>query len=299
MSLGEETESTSYKETDRNRNIIPQVDGTVDSRDSLNQTLDSIDLTKSPVKHTNTQRDIEKINEDTCDEDIDKMIEFNKDTARTIYRNDTNEQRKRAKIVKSDKGRTTKAYAINIERKRILRQRREKVLQNAKDRKTGKANAPVALQASIRSNRASKDTQNIIMTDNAIIGDDNTDNAVIGDDNTDNAIIGNDNTDNATTGDGDMDNAVIGEASTVHIPSPLHPSGKAKHPSQIKTSSKHTTAIAEPPTGDPLPDGQATVKASGHTLDLGDVGIYEFLIQGTPNPPALEGIEEDQLLEIQ
>ena len=32
MSLGEETESTSYEETDRNRNIIPQVDGTVDSR---------------------------------------------------------------------------------------------------------------------------------------------------------------------------------------------------------------------------------------------------------------------------
>ena len=54
MSLGEETESTSYKETDRNRNIIPQVDRTVDSRDSLNQTPDSIDLTKSPVKHTNT-----------------------------------------------------------------------------------------------------------------------------------------------------------------------------------------------------------------------------------------------------
>ena len=54
MSLGEETVSTSYKETDRNRNIIPQVGRTVDSRDSLNQTPDSIDLTKSPVKHTNT-----------------------------------------------------------------------------------------------------------------------------------------------------------------------------------------------------------------------------------------------------
>ena len=39
MSLGEETESTSYKEIDRNRNIIQQVDGTVDSRDSLNRTL--------------------------------------------------------------------------------------------------------------------------------------------------------------------------------------------------------------------------------------------------------------------
>ena len=56
ISLGEETESTSYKETDRNRNIIPQVDGTMDIRDSLNQTPASIDLTESPVKLTNTQR---------------------------------------------------------------------------------------------------------------------------------------------------------------------------------------------------------------------------------------------------
>ena len=55
MSLGEEKESTSYEETDRNRNIIPQIDGTVDSRDSIDQTPDSIDLTESPVKYTNTQ----------------------------------------------------------------------------------------------------------------------------------------------------------------------------------------------------------------------------------------------------
>ena len=100
MSLGEETESTSYEETDRNRNIIPQVDGTVDSRDSLNQTPDSIDLTESPIKLTNTQRDTEKINENTSDDDIDKMIKFNKDKARKIYRKDTNEQRKSTKIVK-------------------------------------------------------------------------------------------------------------------------------------------------------------------------------------------------------
>ena len=156
MCLDEETDSTSYRETDRNRNIIPQVDGTVDSRDSLDQTPDSIDLTKSPVKNINTQRDIEKINEDTSDDDIDGMIEFNKDKARTIYRKDNNEQRKRAKIVKSKKGRTTKVDAINIERKRLLKQRREKVLQNAKDRKLVKVNAPIALQASIRANRASK-----------------------------------------------------------------------------------------------------------------------------------------------
>ena len=54
ISLGEEIENTSYEEIDRNRNFIPQVDGTMDSRDSPDQTPDSIDLTKSPVKHTNT-----------------------------------------------------------------------------------------------------------------------------------------------------------------------------------------------------------------------------------------------------
>ena len=114
----------------------------------------TVDLTESPVKHTNTQRHTEKINEDTSDDDADEMIKFNKDKASTIYRKDTNEQRKRAKIVKSKKDRTTKVYAINIERKRILKQRREKVLQNAKDRKQGKVNTHVALQASIRANRA-------------------------------------------------------------------------------------------------------------------------------------------------
>ena len=68
---------------------------------------------------------------------------------------------------------------------------------------------------------------------------------------------------------------------------------------KIKTSTKHTPAIAEPSAGDSLPDDYATAKASGHTVDLTDVHIYEFLIQGTPNPHYLEGIEEDQLLEIQ
>ena len=91
ISLGEEIESTSYEEIDRNRNFIPQVDGPVDSRDSLDQTLDSIDLTKSPVKHTNTQRHIEKINEDTSDDDTDEMIDFDNDKVKKIYRKDTNE----------------------------------------------------------------------------------------------------------------------------------------------------------------------------------------------------------------
>ena len=79
ISLGEEIESTSYEEIGRNRNFIPQVDGTMDSRDSLDQTPNSIDLTKSPVKHTNTQRQMEKINEDTSDDDTDETITFDND----------------------------------------------------------------------------------------------------------------------------------------------------------------------------------------------------------------------------
>ena len=106
------------------------------------------------------------------------------------------------------------------------------------------------------------------------------------------------NTDNATTGEDNTDKTTTGEASTAHVPLPPHSKGKAKDPSQIKTSSKHTIPIAKPLTGDPLLDGHDTVKASGYTVDLSDVCIYEFLIQGKPNPHDLEGIEEDKLLEI-
>ena len=61
--------------------------------------------------------------------------------------------------MKTKKGRTTKIYAINIERKRLLKQRREKALQNAKDRKLVKGNPLVALKADHRANRASNDSQ--------------------------------------------------------------------------------------------------------------------------------------------
>ena len=98
ISLGEEIESTSYEEIDRKRNLIPQVDGTMDSRDGLHQTLDSINLTESPVKHKNTQRHIEKINEDTSDYNTDEMIDFDKDKPRKIYRKDINDEEKGLKL---------------------------------------------------------------------------------------------------------------------------------------------------------------------------------------------------------
>ena len=97
ISLGEEIENTSYEIIDRHRSFIPQVERIMDSRDSLDKTPDSIDLTESPVKHTNTQRQIEKINEDTIDNDTDEMIIFDGDKVKKTYRKDINALRKRAK----------------------------------------------------------------------------------------------------------------------------------------------------------------------------------------------------------
>ena len=140
-----------------------------------------------------------------------------------------------------------------------MKERREKALQNAKDRDTEKANTQAALQAHTRASKASKDNQDIKMTDDATITEDSTED--------------------------------------VHLLP--HPHGKAKYPSQIKTSSKYRTVHTEPLLGNPLPGSQATMKVHGHKPDSGDIGIHKFLIEGTPNPPDLEGIDEDQLIQIQ
>ena len=54
ISLGEEIENISQTIADGNVCLIAQVDGIVDSRDSLDRTPDSIDLTESPEKNTRT-----------------------------------------------------------------------------------------------------------------------------------------------------------------------------------------------------------------------------------------------------
>ena len=51
--------------------------------------------------------------------------------------------------------------------------------------------------------------------------------------------------------------------------------------------------------GSPPADKEATCKTKGHTFDPTDVRVYKFFVQGTPNSKDLEGVEEDQLLQIQ
>ena len=51
--------------------------------------------------------------------------------------------------------------------------------------------------------------------------------------------------------------------------------------------------------GNPPADKDTTGKVKGHAFDPTNVQVYEFFIQGVPNPKDLEDVEEDQLLEIQ
>ena len=83
------------------------------------------------------------------------------------YRKDINAFRKRAKTVKTKKGSTTKMYAMNIERKKLLKQRRERALQNAKDRKSAKENLLTAVKLAVRliePQRIHKAVQNPMMS---------------------------------------------------------------------------------------------------------------------------------------
>ena len=96
ISLGEEIENISQTIADGNVSLIPQVDGVVDSRDSLDRTPDSIDLTESPEKNTKTQKCIEKVNEDASDNDTDEMITYETDELKSLKEKMTIQQRKRA-----------------------------------------------------------------------------------------------------------------------------------------------------------------------------------------------------------
>ena len=72
-----------------------------------------------------------------------------------------------------------------------------------------------------------------------------------------------------------------------------------RYKAQSKTSLRDETVCTEPLIGNTLPDSQATTSKQPHKPGIGEVDIYEFIIHGDPNPPDLEGVEEDQLLEIQ
>ena len=86
------------------------------------------------------------------------------------------------------------------------------------------------------------------------------------------------------------------------------PYKKASKASQIKSSqnkgAKSKRNAPDPILGDPILDTKkntkkAKVTGKTDTINENDIQIYEFLFQGLPNLPDLEGIEEERILEIQ
>ena len=67
---------------------------------------------------------------------------------------------------------------------------------------------------------------------------------------------------------------------------------------------KSKPKVPEPLLGDPIheakkPKKKAKVTGLTHAINERDIRIHEFLFQSLPNPPNLEGVDEDRLLEIQ
>ena len=194
--LGEEIENISCATADRNVSFIPQVDGIVDNRNSLHRTPVSVDLTESPVRHIKTRKQIAKTNEVTSDNDTDDTVTYETDELKKSNRKNSNTARK--------KGKTAKIYTMNIERKRLLKQRRERTLQNTRGKTPAEEYFLTALKASYKTYKALKNTQKRKKNDNGTINDENT-NIVMIADNINNLEIVANNDVNATRNAEDTD----------------------------------------------------------------------------------------------
>ena len=101
-------------------------------------------------------------------------------------------------------GRTAKIYTMNIERKRLLKQRREKTLQNAKGKRPAEEYFLTALKASCKVHRALRNTQKRKKSDNGLINDENMNITMIADNINNLEIVAN-NKAKATTNADDTD----------------------------------------------------------------------------------------------
>ena len=88
----------------------------------------------------------------------------------------------------------------------------------------------------------------------------------------------------------------------------IPPHKKATKASQIKTSQnkgdKSNEGNLETLLGDPMVNTKtrtykAKEKGQKDTIGINDIGIFEFIFQGLPNPPDLEGMDEDRLRVLQ
>ena len=85
-----------------------------------------------------------------------------------------------------------------------------------------------------------------------------------------------------------------------------HPHKKATKASQIKTSQnkddkpnkgKLDTLLGDPMVSTKKGTYKAKEKGQKDTIGINNIGIFEFIFEGLPNPPDLEGVDEDRLRE--
>ena len=86
------------------------------------------------------------------------------------------------------------------------------------------------------------------------------------------------------------------------------PHKKATKASQIKTSQNKgdkankgnsDTLLVDPMVNTKKGTNKAKEKGQKDTIGINDIGIFEFVFQGLPNPPDLLGMDEDRLSELQ
>ena len=86
------------------------------------------------------------------------------------------------------------------------------------------------------------------------------------------------------------------------------PHKKATKASQIKTSQnkgdkshedKSDTLLGDPIANTKNSTNKAKVTKPKEPIGIDNIGIFEFMFEGLPNPPDLEGIDEDRLFELQ
>ena len=94
------------------------------------------------------------------------MITYETDELKKSNRKSVNTAKK--------KGRMAKIYTVNIERKRLLKQRRERTLQNTGDKRPAEEYFLTALKAGRKSFFASKNSHKRKKDNNGLINDDNT-----------------------------------------------------------------------------------------------------------------------------
>ena len=62
---------------------------------------------------------------------------------------------------------------------------------------------------------------------------------------------------------------------------------------------KLDTLLGDPMVSTKKSTYKAKDKGQKDTIGINDIGIFEFIFKGLPNPPDLEGVDEDRLLELQ